>query len=245
MPNDTCIVPECTRAPKHSGVCHACYERRRRTGSLAWAAKPRAKDADTETHKLCSMCDEVKPRTEFHKAGKGKTKDGLRSCCKACMREANKQSRLRNYEAALEREAKARARPENKAYRDEYMPRYYSENYPAYSAYAAKRRATLADATQDPGITLTALREIHGDACHFCGVGMLFQSDSKRNPLLATIEHMVPLARGGTHTWDNTTLSCWDCNQRKNKKTPEEFRAWLLLMSKVAIDGEQIREPSL
>ena len=39
---------------------------------------------DTDTHKKCRQCNEIKPRFEFHKdAGK---RDGLKLRCKTCMR---------------------------------------------------------------------------------------------------------------------------------------------------------------
>jgi 5-methylcytosine-specific restriction endonuclease McrA len=43
----------------------------------------------------------------------------------------------------------------------------------------------------------------------------------------ATIEHRVPLVVGGTHTWNNVILCCWQCNVRKNRRSAEE---WLTLL---------------
>ena len=40
-----------------------------------------------------------------------------------------------------------------------------------------------------------------------------------------TLEHIVPLTRGGLHCWSNTALSCRKCNLRKGNKTAEEFRS--------------------
>ena len=47
-----------------------------------------------------------------------------------------------------------------------------------------------------------------------CGVQMTFRAPRKGEylPMLATIEHIVPVSKGGTHTWDNVTLACWRCN---------------------------------
>ncbi len=39
------------------------------------------------------------------------------------------------------------------------------------------------------------------------------------------LEHMVPLARNGSHSWENTCLSCPPCNRRKFTKTASEFMA--------------------
>lgn len=45
-------------------------------------------------------------------------------------------------------------------------------------------------------------------SCPSCG-----ENFSSGNP--ATIEHVIPLARGGTHTRDNLTVLCRSCNSRK------------------------------
>ena len=45
----------------------------------------------------------------------------------------------------------------------------------------------------------------------------------KFNRDMATIEHLIPLARGGEHTWENTVLACRHCNISKNAKSIEEF----------------------
>jgi 5-methylcytosine-specific restriction endonuclease McrA len=42
-----------------------------------------------------------------------------------------------------------------------------------------------------------------------------------------TIKHRVPLAMGGTHTWDNVVLCCWQCNVRKNRRSADEWLASL------------------
>ena len=35
--------------------------------------------------------------------------------------------------------------------------------------------------------------------------------------LLATIDHVIPLASGGTNEYNNMVLSCYRCNQNKNE----------------------------
>lgn len=38
-------------------------------------------------------------------------------------------------------------------------------------------------------------------------------------------DHIIPVSRGGANLWDNLTTACPPCNQSKNNKTPEEWRA--------------------
>jgi 5-methylcytosine-specific restriction endonuclease McrA len=37
-----------------------------------------------------------------------------------------------------------------------------------------------------------------------------------------TLDHVVPIVRGGRTTWSNVVTSCSACNQRKGSKTPAE-----------------------
>ena len=56
------------------------------------------------------------------------------------------------------------------------------------------------------------LRDNH--CCQYC---------EKQLPAkLLTLDHVVPLTRGGPGTWENLVTSCRDCNQQKGSRTPEE-----------------------
>ncbi len=37
------------------------------------------------------------------------------------------------------------------------------------------------------------------------------------------VDHMLPVARGGTSNWSNLAVTCMNCNRRKSAKTVEEF----------------------
>ena len=37
-----------------------------------------------------------------------------------------------------------------------------------------------------------------------------------------TVDHLVPLSRGGPNTWLNTVAACTACNNRKADRTPDE-----------------------
>ena len=43
-----------------------------------------------------------------------------------------------------------------------------------------------------------------------------------------TIEHIIPVSRGGQHSWMNIVTACRGCNHRKGSRTPEEARMPLL-----------------
>lgn len=37
-----------------------------------------------------------------------------------------------------------------------------------------------------------------------------------------TLDHVIPRARGGATTWENTVVACQACNMRKSCRTPQE-----------------------
>jgi 5-methylcytosine-specific restriction endonuclease McrA len=43
-----------------------------------------------------------------------------------------------------------------------------------------------------------------------------------------TVEHIVPVSRGGQHTWTNVVTACRSCNTRKGNRRPEEAHMPLL-----------------
>lgn len=48
--------------------------------------------------------------------------------------------------------------------------------------------------------------------CYWCGKHL----DKKT----ATLDHIIPLSRGGTNGLDNQTLACYDCNQNRRNHLP-------------------------
>ena len=43
-----------------------------------------------------------------------------------------------------------------------------------------------------------------------------------------TLDHIMPVSRGGKKTWENITTACRTCNQKKANKTPKEANLKLL-----------------
>lgn len=44
----------------------------------------------------------------------------------------------------------------------------------------------------------------------------------KLSPTQLTIDHVTPQSRGGKTTYTNCVISCWECNNKKDCKTPLE-----------------------
>jgi 5-methylcytosine-specific restriction endonuclease McrA len=50
--------------------------------------------------------------------------------------------------------------------------------------------------------------------CQFCG---------RRFPAAElTLDHVIPRSRGGRSTWENLVACCYECNNKKGDRTPEE-----------------------
>ena len=49
----------------------------------------------------------------------------------------------------------------------------------------------------------------------------------------ATIDHVLPVSRGGRSSWGNTVTACFRCNQRKADRTPHEAGMKLLVQPKL------------
>ncbi len=58
-------------------------------------------------------------------------------------------------------------------------------------------------------------------ACFYCGRTMTLSIGNRR----ATIDHRVPLSRGGRHDPDNLVAACYRCNQWKGDEEEETFLA--------------------
>ncbi|QAR33750.1 HNH endonuclease [Geovibrio thiophilus] len=55
--------------------------------------------------------------------------------------------------------------------------------------------------------------------CHYCG--------NKFPPEEITMDHIVPIARGGTSTKGNVVPACKECNNRKKYLLPLEWEEYL------------------
>ncbi|GAB4344461.1 MAG: HNH endonuclease [Desulfobulbaceae bacterium] len=67
--------------------------------------------------------------------------------------------------------------------------------------------------------------------CYYCG--------RKVGPANLTMDHVIPLGRGGRSTKDNLVPSCKECNTRKKSSLPVEWEEYLeSLDRKTSGEGE-------
>lgn len=77
----------------------------------------------------------------------------------------------------------------------------------------------------DKDITLTKLYKRDNGVCYLCGRKCNWNDYVTRSNGVViagdeypSIEHVVPLSKGGLHCWDNVMLACRGCNTKKNAK---------------------------
>ncbi|MBR0875017.1 HNH endonuclease [Bradyrhizobium tropiciagri] len=74
------------------------------------------------------------------------------------------------------------------------------------------------------------LFELHGGICAYCRrkTEMPSMLPGKHHDLIATVEHIIPLCRGGPMKGDNVTLACAACNSLKADKSPHQWAEFMM-----------------
>ncbi len=62
-------------------------------------------------------------------------------------------------------------------------------------------------------------RKCAGGKCYYCG--------REFRPKELTMDHIVPIIRGGRSTRNNVVPSCKECNNRKKHSLPSEWKEYL------------------
>lgn len=74
----------------------------------------------------------------------------------------------------------------------------------------------------DKTITLEKLYKRDHGICYLCGKKLNLDTPYN-DPLAPTVEHVIPIIKGGTHTWNNVRLACRACNTAKGSKLSKEY----------------------
>jgi 5-methylcytosine-specific restriction endonuclease McrA len=65
----------------------------------------------------------------------------------------------------------------------------------------------------------------HNYICTSCGVKCVHpNADNYNQSNAATLDHIIPKSKGGSHTYDNVTLLCRLCNTIKGAKIPTDYK---------------------
>jgi hypothetical protein len=83
-------------------------------------------------------------------------------------------------------------------------------------------RAKLHGAPAEVGITLNKLIKRDGLTCKICGLPCLYYGDYLAD-LYPTMDHIIPISKGGGHTWDNVQVAHRICNRNKSDHIGREW----------------------
>lgn len=193
------------------GRCKECdnqYHRSRRKGKGKGKSKAILLDPVTGLKK-CSCCEQYKPASEFHK-DKNKD-DGLDPTCKECHK--------LYYQ-------------ENKQQRQQHQQQYYQTpqgQIALFNGYAKRRKR---EETQGAGITKEQWLEMMQFFDFKCAYsGILVSTKNNRS-----IDHIVPLVKGGEHEVWNCVPMDKSLNKSKQDKDLEEWYTVQDFYSKERLD---------
>ena len=84
-----------------------------------------------------------------------------------------------------------------------------------------KRVRRMKTRVMDPDITLEKLYARDGGVCYLCGMtcdwtdNQTIDGQFVAGGMYPSIDHVKPISKGGTHTWNNIKLACRHCNTVK------------------------------
>ena len=76
----------------------------------------------------------------------------------------------------------------------------------------SEARRKRAERDGDTDIHWRPLGDRDAWTCHLCGLRVQKVAGSAKSAHGATVDHLVPISEGGTHTWDNVALAHRSCN---------------------------------
>lgn len=175
-------------------------------------------DVVTQT-KFCYDCRLRKPTADFRKSHRSVCVDcgKLRSCRRTAQwRELHPDHSIEYYKTHVEQ------------YRSNGA-KYHAEHPDATRERAARRRARQQNAPVLERVNRLTVAERDGWVCRIC-FDPIDPLATHRDPTTGRvnmeylhIDHIVPLAKGGEHSYANSQATHARCNLRKSTRIPQEF----------------------
>lgn len=195
--------------------------------------------------KVCTKCKASLPVLQF---GVDRQKaDGLTSRCKPCRRQDHREY-LRDPVVLARTAERAKAWAKNNPDRIAEFQRAWRDRHPGYSAEANRkwreqnpgaaaayhqanrdkairrvnrRRARIKETAAAEPIDLAAIWRWQCGTCPLCDQ-RIDSSLAHPDPLSKSVDHIVPLSKGGTHERANVQWAHLVCNIRKGARAPDQ-----------------------
>lgn len=167
------------------------------------------------TEKRCTVCKDKKPVTDFYSTSKGVPKPECKICSKLYSKSWSEDNQNKKKQGARN------WRIENPDYNHEWqknhpkngyerLKKWLNENIEKHHENNRNRRARI----KGSGGKITAkewrcLCDKYGNICLCC----------KKPDAKLTLDHIVPLSKGGLHKIENAQPLCRSCNSKKGTKT--------------------------
>lgn len=199
-------------------TCSAAYMAARRASKPKLPRKPRQRKPVPERDaKPCGHCGITKPLVEF--SNDKARRDGLKCWCRACTKIEAAKFWIRIVSDPGKKTKRYSAQREwnhaNTDKRNQYVYNYREKEPDRCKLHQHNRRARLsgAEGSYTPDDIARILSDQKGK-CAYC-----------RKSIRKTyhVDHISPLAKGGSNRPSNLQLTCKSCNSRKHATDPIDF----------------------
>lgn len=224
--NSTCSVPDCEGTVKGRGWCSKHYERWRKYGDLDRVELPRQ---NKPQHSGCNvggcggkhfakkMC-RVHYRAADYQAKRAERQEQMQAYRSDPGNREKAKATSRAWREANPERAVAASRAwyqANRATALDYRTAYRQANRDQVRINNAKRKKRMATVAVSD-LTVQQWQDIKAawdHRCAYCG-------DTPEN---LTMDHYLPIVKGGNHTASNIVPACMTCNCKKNDGPPPPF----------------------
>lgn len=93
---------------------------------------------------------------------------------------------------------------------------YWEKYYKVHGRNKQMRRIAILNKAEKETIRILDVYERDNWTCYICGVKVIKSSNYRKD--MATIDHVIPLSKGGSHTYENVKTCCHSCNSKKRDK---------------------------
>jgi 5-methylcytosine-specific restriction endonuclease McrA len=144
----------------------------------------------------CSTCKEVKESSDFHKSST--TANGFATRCRLCTNKSSRAWKARsNYKSKYDESVRERTFA-------------WKAARPWYSVHAtALQRMSAGSSAESYEVIANYLNALPQE-CGKCGTCEDL-----------TVDHVLPLSKGGSHTTDNLQILCRSCNATKRQRSDD------------------------